>query len=71
MNLRRTTARRYDCTCKQALRFQEEGRELELSSEHHTALALWDDAYIDVLTDSTVRFTISEVDQFLGCIVTR
>jgi len=50
---------------EQATLMRDQGREHEITADHQAALELWDNAYIDALTDSDVRFTISEVDQFL------
>lgn len=50
---------------KHATLLRQQGRDNEITVDHHTALERRDDAYIDALTDSNVRFTISEVDQFL------
>lgn len=50
---------------KHATRLRSEGRESEFTPEHHAALQQWDDSYIDALTEPNVRFTISEMDQFL------
>jgi hypothetical protein len=44
---------------------RDERSEHELTAEHKAALEHWDKVYIDALTISDVRFTISEVDQFL------
>lgn len=50
---------------KHATLLREQGRENEITAAHRAALERWDNVYVDALTDSHVRFTILEVDQFL------